>query len=487
MTQRAPNVVLIMADQHRADFMGCAGHPSVQTPNLDRLAAEGVRFSRTTCQGPLCMPARASFASERYVRDHGVYSNWAELPPETPTYLHALRAAGYHTVQLGKAHLYRDSMHPDLHVDDLAPKLGALGFTEVRETGDKFDLEQPNRYTDHLRDRGLLDAYAGYITDRAYQGEQETGRGATKRIPMWVATPSPLPLDDYIDAWHGDLAVRWIEAYDGDEPFFAFVGFPGPHDPWDAPQEAIERYLDVDVPMPRSTRRPSLDGMDNYAKLLRAFLHLADSDTMTDDAIVGMRRAYCANVSVIDDAVGRIVAALDARGQLANTWLVYTSDHGEMAGDHGLMSKCVLYEPSVRVPLIIRPPGGCAARVVDDLIEHVDVPTTVRAMTGAPDVPASEGRSLLGYVSGDDPPARAVAVSENWGFAAFETDRYRLVVDEDAIAPCRLFDLRDDPAEDHDLVVETDAAPIVEEMMETIVRPFFAVAPARPHASPFTG
>ncbi len=482
-----PNVVLIMADQHRADLLGCAGQPAVQTPNLDRLAAEGVRFTRTTCQGPLCMPARASFVSERYVRDHGVYTNWAELSPDTPTYLHALRAVGYHTVQLGKAHLYRDSMHPELHVDDLAPRLEQLGFTEVHETGDKFDLAQPNRYTDHLRDRGILDAYTSYITDRSYQGEQESGRGATKRIPMWDATPSPLPPDSYIDAWHGELAVRWIEEHDADQPFFAFVGFPGPHDPWDAPQLAVDRYHGAHVPMPRSTQRPSLERDDNYTKLLRAFLHLADTDTMTDDAIAGMRRAYCANVSVIDDAVGRIVEALAVRDLLADTWLIYTSDHGEMAGDHGLMSKCVLYEPSVRVPLIIRPPGGCTTRVVDDLVEHVDVPATVRAVAGAPDVPDSEGRSLLGYLAGEDPVGRTVAVSENWGFAAFETERYRLVVDEDSSTPCRLFDLQHDPAEDYDLVGEAQHAPVLEELMDTIVRPFLAVRPARPHASPFTG
>ena len=108
---------------------------------------------------------------------------------------------------------------------------------------------------------------------------------------------------------------------------------------------------------------------------------------MTDDAIRGMRRAYCADVSVIDDAVGRIVAALDGRGMLDDTWIIYTSDHGEMGGNHGMMSKCVLYEPAVRVPLIIRPPGGSAARVVDALVEHVDVPATLRDLAQAPGDP----------------------------------------------------------------------------------------------------
>ena len=137
---------------------------------------------------------------------------------------------------------------------------------------------------------------------------------------------------------------------------------------------------------------------------------------------------------------------------LDSTWIVYTTDHGEMAGSHGLMSKCVLYEPAVRVPLIVRPPGGCAPRVVDSLVEQLDVPATVRAIAGAPDVAGSEGQSLLGVVAGGAPPAHDVTVSENWGFAAFETERHKLVVDEDACAPCQLFDLAEDPAEDHDLL-----------------------------------
>ena len=167
-----------MADQHRADVMGCAGDPTVHTPNLDRLAAEGVRFSRTSCQGPLCMPARASFLTERYVRDHGVYTNWAEVGAGSPTYLHALREAGYHTAMIGKAHLTRDDdRRSPVTSTTLADRLEERGFAEVHETGDKFSIDPPNRYIDHLRERGMLDAYAQHIADRSYQGERETGRG----------------------------------------------------------------------------------------------------------------------------------------------------------------------------------------------------------------------------------------------------------------------------------------------------------------------
>ena len=159
--------------------------------------------------------------------------------------------------------------------------------------------------------------------------------------------------------------------------------------------------------------------------LLNAFLWVSDSETMTDDAIRGMRRSYAADISVIDQAVGDMVAALERTGVLDNTWIIYTSDHGEMGGNHRMMSKCVLYEPAVRVPLIIRPPGGRPQAVVDSLVEHLDVPATVRAIAGAPDVALSEGRSLLASVR--DPLSaasspRSLAVSENWGFAAFETE-----------------------------------------------------------------
>jgi choline-sulfatase len=490
VTAGVPNIVLVMSDQHRADMMGCAGDTGVLTPALDGLASEGIRFSRVSCQGPLCMPARASFMTERYVRDHGVYTNWAEIAPEAPTYVWALREAGYHTALIGKAHLYRDEVHTAAHVAELADRLRVLGFAEVLETGDKFSSSMLNPYTDHLRTRGLLDAYRQHIADRSYQGDNESGQNATKRVPMWDATPMPVPLDAYIDAWHGAEAARWIEEYARSEPFFLFVGFPGPHDPWDAPREAVDRYQATEVSMPRTTRRPSVDGTGRYGALLNSFLWLSDTETMTEDAIRGMRRAYSADISVIDDAIGGIVAALRRQGRLDNTWVIYTSDHGEMGGNHGLMSKCVLYESAVRVPLVVRPPGGCEPSVVGAIVEHMDVAASVRAIAGAPDLADGEGRSLLGYVgarSADVEPPRDVSVSENWGFAAFETDRYKLVVDEDACAPCQLFDLHEDPKEDSDLLSDPNARPVVEELMETHVRPFFATPPARPHKSIFTG
>jgi arylsulfatase len=476
-----------MSDQHRADMMGCAGDQTVATPSLDSLASEGVRFSRVSCQGPLCMPSRASFMTERYVRDHGVYTNWEEIAPDSPTYAWTLREAGYHTSLLGKAHLYRDETLTVSHIDDMAGRLEELGFAEVFETGDKFAPKIPTRYTDFLAREGLLDVYRKHIADRSYQGENEDGQNATKCVPMWDATPMPLPLHAYVDTWHGRQAVRWIEDYDRSQPFFLFVGFPGPHDPWDAPEEAVQRYRDIEISMPGSTARPVTEGTGRYGALLNSFLWVSDSETMTDDAIGDMRRSYAADISVIDHAVGLMVDALARKGILEDTWIIYTSDHGEMAGSHGLMSKCVMYEPAVRVPLIIRPPGGRSGMVIDSLVEQLDVPATVRDIAGAPSLEKSEGRSLTASVRDGLKGTRTVAVSENWGFAVFETDRYKVVVDEDACAPCQLFDLEEDPFEDMNLVLDPDAADVVEEIMDTHVRPFFRTSPARPSPSFFTG
>lgn len=482
----SPNVVLIMSDQHRADMMGCAGDPSVRSPIMDRLAAEGVRFSQVWCQGPLCMPARASFMTERYVRDHGVFDNWAEIDPASPTYVWSLREAGYHTALIGKAHLYRDEGLVAHHTSELAPRLEALGFAEVNETTDKFIGPIANCYTDFLEHRGLLDTYRGHIRERSYQGDNEDGQNATKSVPMWDSTPMPIPLDAYIDVWHGVEAAAWIERYSRPEPFFLFVGFPGPHDPWDAPSEAVDRYRGVEMSMPRSTKRPVLEGTGRYRALLESFLWVSDSATMTPDAIAGMRRSYAADISLIDEGVGAILGALERREMLENTWVIYTSDHGEMAGSHSMMSKCVLYDPAVRVPLIIRPAGGADARTIESTAEHLDVPATIRDIAGAAELPEGEGRSLLGLLTGRDEHHRSHAVSENWGFAAFVTDRHKLVVDEDALMPCQLFDRLDDPEEDRNLLADPSSKSVVEELMEGIARPFFRTAPARPHPSLFT-
>lgn len=495
---KRPNVLLIMTDQHRASAMGCAGDAVVRTPNMDRLAAQGVRFGRAYCQGPLCMPARASFLTERYVRDHGVSQNAWDVPTDLPTFLQGMRAAGYHTSCIGKMHLYvhgegapRSDGQPGAQgpadTRERIETMRLLGFDEPIETVGKHAAAHiRSEYSDYLERRGLYTTYEEWMTRRRYgRGQVEINGELVDRLPMWHTESVPLPPDAYIDNWVGQRVVEWIDSYDDERPFFQWVGFAGPHDPWDAPREYVDRYRDVEIPLGPLTL-PELPDAGPLASFLRAFESFGGSDGLTDEVIREVRRFYYANVTLIDERIGDIMAALDRKGLLDNTWVIYTSDHGEMLGDHRMLTKMVFYEPSIRVPLVIRPPGGMAARTVDSLVEHVDVPATIRGIAGASEVPDSAGQPLLGYLGvGGKNTAKAVAVSEDYGFAAFITERHRLVVHEDTKAPVQLFDLQVDPDENHNVVADPDSAQVLRELMDRHVLPFLSREPARLGPSAF--
>jgi choline-sulfatase len=481
MTQ-PPNIVLIMSDQHRADVMGCAGDQAAITSNIDRLANEGTRFTRTNCQGPLCMPGRASFLTERWVRDHGVFDNYEEIPAGTPTFVKSLKDAGYYTAEMGKMHFWMHSKHPDRTSWDFIPFMESLGFDESIETlGKHASLRRDNPYSSHLRQRGLLEAYEQMLRDLSYatDGSQST--------PTWDASPCDMPIDDYVDAWHGIETERWIENYDHDDPFFLWVGFPGPHDPWDAPQAARDWYSDIEVPGPGSFAPPDLTDTKNLSGLIEMMMSIADSATLTPERLNTVRVAYYAAVAIIDKAIGRIVSALERTGKLDNTWIIYTSDHGEMLGEHTMLLKCVFYDPSIKVPLVVRPPGGMSPKEVTDIVEHFDAAAMIREIAGAAAPEASAARSILDHVTGDGSGCerRDVSITENWGFAAFETDGHKLVIDEDTMTPVQLFDRIADPMEDTNLVADPQMADVVGEMMERHARPFLADGAKRPHRSIF--
>lgn len=471
------NIVWLFPDQHRADVLGVAGHPVVCTPNIDRLASEGVLFESLYCQGPLCVPARVSLLTERYVRDHGAFENDYPASSALPTMVQAIRNAGYETVAIGKMHLFP-------HFPNVTEGLGLMkgfGFTEVQEVVGKLASGfVGSGYTDYLAEHGLLETYQRFVRERTPWLRGATRSSGTVDVkPTWAVDPSPLPAEHYLDTWVGDRAVEWIDGWSGGGPFFLWVGFPGPHDPWDAPAEYVERYQGSDIPLD-STNRPDVPENGPLQVFLQRFLDYSSSSTLTDERAREVRRHYFANVSLIDEAVGKILAALQRRGLDENTWLVYTTDHGEMLGTHGLLNKMVFYEPSVRVPLIVRPPGGCAPRRVNGLVEHVDLSATLRALAGAGDVLASAGRSFSGALTGSELRPREVVVSENFGFAMWRTERYKVVVYEKELRPVQLFDLLEDPEEETNHVEDPSYQVVLKDLMAGYVRPFLATPPVRP-------
>lgn len=485
MPGKRPNILVIMPDQHRADAMGCEGNPVVQTPNMDRLAAEGVRFGRAYCQGPLCMPARASFLTERYVRDHGINRNDDDVPAHLPTFLQSLQQAGYHTGCIGKMHLYvhgaTKTSGRTRDTRDRVDTMRAFGFDEPLEgVGKHAAANIQSEYTDYLKDLGLYDTYREWMSVRRYgRGQIEINGRLVNRLPMWHVESAPLPAEAHIDRWVGLRAARWIDEYDREEPFFQWVGFAGPHDPWDAPAEYVAMYRDAGIAL-GTLVPPEVPPDGPLRTFIQAFQQFGHSDTLNEERIREVRRFYYANVTMIDEGVGEILRSLERRGMLDNTWVIYTTDHGEMLGDHMMLTKMVFYEGAVRVPLIIRPPGGIRGRVEDALVEHVDVPALIREIAGAAAVPASEGRSLAGLVDGRGFERRTVVHSENFGFAMFRTEHHKLVVYEETGEPVQLFDLNDDPDENRNVLHDPAYAPVVREMVDRYVSPFFGRQPSGP-------
>jgi arylsulfatase len=468
-----PNIVWFLSDQHRADVLGAAGHPVVQTPNLDGLASEGTLFESAYCQGPLCVPARVSLLTERYVRDHGAASNRQPPVPGLPTMVQAIRDAGYHTAAIGKMHLYphRAEMADGLEI------MHGYGFTEVHEIGGKLASGKvASAYTRHLAERGLQDSYRDFVRRRAPFANQAGKLPAGTQKPPWAVDSTPLPTADYIDSWTGAMAARWIDNVTEEAPFFLWVGFPGPHDPWDAPAEYVERYRDADIPLD-TTRRPELPPSGPFRAFAERFMAASGGDDLTDERIREVRRHYFANVTLIDDAIGGVLDALRRRRLDDNTWVIYSTDHGEMLGTHGLLHKMLFYEQAVRVPLIIRPPGGGPARRFGGLVEHVDLSATLRAVAQAGEVRGSAGRSLLPALTGQLQAGKPLVVSENFGFGMWRTERYKLVVYEPDRQPAQLFDLAEDPAEERNLVTSPAHLPVIEELMDAHVCPFLSAGP----------
>ena len=229
--KKQPNILFIMTDQQRPDCAG--GHPVVRTPNLERLAAEGLRFDCAYTVSPVCMPARSSFISGVYPHNHSIWYNAGHLPQDDETFLHHLKEAGYRTAHVGKAHYY-NMQHRDQR--EWEPYMRARGFDAVHETGidyisgftkkkggDSDLIRCRSHYSAHLEAKGLLQVHIEDYRRRAAEGD----------LAVW---PTPLPEDDYIDGYIGARAVDYLEGYDRTEPFFLFVGFQGPHYPWSAPE-----------------------------------------------------------------------------------------------------------------------------------------------------------------------------------------------------------------------------------------------------------
>ena len=359
-----PNLLYLHSDQHSPFVLGCAGDPLVQTPNLDRLAARGTVLEAAYCPSPICVPSRMSSLTGRHPHENRVWTNSHVLDSGIPTLAHAMGAAGYRPVLIGRMH----AVGPDqLH-----------GYAE-RLVGD----HGPNQVGGPGADHGMLSGTAGPARvsleksgpgQSAYQVHDEDVTAATVH---------------YLDR----LGVRRRASRQAEdsEPFSLSVGFMLPHQPF------VARRQDYDLYAGRMTlpRKPEAFS-DDLHPFLRMWRSGCGIEEVTDEEALRARAAYWALVTRLDALIGQILEALDRNGLADNTLIVYSSDHGEQVGEHGLWWKQTFYEESVRVPAIVSwpgvlPEGQRCARVVSAL----DLNATILEALGAPALPHSRGRSLL--------------------------------------------------------------------------------------------
>lgn len=461
----APNVLLITTDQWRGDAVGYREGADVITPNLDKLALRSTIFERCVSNSPLCVPARAAIMTGQLPRENGVWSNARGADVDGPSHVRSMRDAGYFTSVIGKTHLWRTGPgpKPGLHARSMDHILDGWGFMHRVEVNDPIGTgSQGCAYTDYATESGFIDAHRKYINDWI---DEMRSRNPTP----WAQQPAPAPKFKDIDSFIGRTAVEWLRSYDKPRPFYLQVQFTGPHDPYDGPEDFRALYHDRKIDI------GSTATIENPSSILRARLGSRNPIVRaTKEQRRQWRINYYANISLVDYWVGEILDALRKSGYDDNTWILFTSDHGEMLGDLGLMGKTVFFEPSVHIPLLIHSPHVTAQKT-DQLVQQVDLTNTLLDIGGVAAFNDSLGVSLTPIVLGtaSDNPREAV-FSELFGESTVITDRYKLTVKTETQEPSQFIDRNECPDESRNLADDPGRANVRQELIERHLEPLDA-------------
>ena len=442
-----PNILLIFSDQHRGDALGCVGNQAIRTPNLDGLSTEGVVFRNCNTNAPLCMPARASLMTGLYVNEHGAWGNRTEADRHGPSHVRNIRDAGYCTAVIGKTH-FRLYQADDGHTRDHASGLHDWGYEIAHEVKDTIPSATHRcYYTDFLAERGKLQVYEDCA--RNFRLGQSTGL-----LRPWEHLPNLLEEDEHIDTYIANTASEWIRSYADDRPFYLQVCLMGPHPPFDAPARYRDMFDPRDMP-PAIMEAPA----EPVSPQIRRMFSRRGLKDMTESWSRTLTSHYYAKVAFDDHAIGIVLQSLRERGLMDNTWIVYTSDHGEMLGDHRFCQKSVFYEGALNVPLIVRPPGGTGPWAAGGMTDHFDISATLLDVADAARLDVERGVSLLPKIeAGSDSPdaqqGKGVVFSEVNLYSMARTERYKMAVDSLTRHPLELYDMENDPRELRNLVNE---------------------------------
>jgi arylsulfatase len=444
------NVILLMTDQQRADHSGYAPNSQVPTPNIDRIA-ESAAFLNCQTADPICTPARCSLLTGKYAHQVGMTSMSGDLNKEYPTYPQALQKAGYYTMGIGKFHILQSwpwgtPVGDALDLLALEDEMKEYGFDYIQEfSGKQLATHNRCQYIKHLEERGLKEKYREYIVSR---GKNIMDANGTK----FSGDPWPFEEEDYIDSIIGDRIVSALKKRPKDKPFFLFGSFMNPHQPYDPPS----RYLE-------------LEEVRDINPIQDADKTLSPENRKRIDRIA---RAYRASIRFVDDQIGRIFNVLEEENLLDNTVILFTSDHGEMLGDHARMHKKSFYRSSLTVPAAIRHPDYLIKRKISAPVELTDITATILDAAGinpqeelSKSWPAENNnvpcRSLLPILRGETEKIRDYSFSEcNNAWQALQSEEWKYVrilyhgVEQFGSKDYpekrfqeRLFNLKDDPQE----------------------------------------
>lgn len=425
----SPNILFLLSDQHNPLVAGFAGDPWVRTPNLDRLAGQGVSLSQCYCAAPLCVPSRMALMSGRLPDATGVFTNDQGLHSDTPTMAHGLAIAGYETVLCGRMHF----VGPDQRHGYLRRLMGDCTTPYLGMSNDNFGT-----------------VWAGTTgQNRKVIEKSGPGNSAVLEFDRAVTT----------------AALGYLAGARSDRPWFLTVGWYGPHCTYCCPRKLFDYYMER-LPLPSVPE----DFAETCHPAVRQWMQRRDLLKVDPQAVRRARAAYYGMVEIMDQHLGRILGALDQAGLASNTLICYASDHGDCIGHNGLWWKSNLYEGSVRVPCVFAQPGViCTGRSIDTPTSLLDLAPTFLRVAGSEPLPRADGVDLnaaLADPAGADAGRAVLSMHvERRGAASamIRRGRWKLVAHDEYAQP-QLFNLERDPAEQHDLGADPHHADIRAEL-----------------------
>lgn len=513
MTAKRPNFILFMTDQHHADYLGCYGHPVLKTPHIDALAKRGTRFDNFQVASPVCMPNRASLMTGRMPSLHGVRHNGIPLGHNQVTFVELLRAAGYDTALVGKSHLQNFVATPPVLERENEKPAGDAPPTElaqaVREKldGPEYDYEQPDFWSKQQprielpfygfdqvdlvlgHSDSVGGDYVGWLKQREPNAASligpENQLAHDFQCPQAVRTA--LPAELYPTSYIAERAEAFLGERDDESPFFLMVSFPDPHHPFNPPGEYWDRYRPEDMPVPDAFQRddwtppPHVQAVFDARADGRALPNGMNSLGVSEQEACEARALTCGMIALIDDAVGRVVAALEAAGLTDETVVLFTADHGDHLGEHRLLLKgAEQYRDITRVPFIWADPAS-PTRTTSAMGSTLDISASILDRAGLAPYEGIQGKSLVPVINGDDGAGRDAV------FIQFDHQRshpglggpprvhslvtadWRLSLYHDA-SWGELYDLNRDPGEYYNLWDDSEYATTRAQLMERLAR-----------------